>query len=103
MLVATIQRNLSVPKQGFQQFKISEYIEIAQFSNFFHLFSPQSIMSYNGGAVMAMRGKNCVAIAADRRFGIQAQMVTTDFQKIFPMGDRLYIGLAGLATDVQTV
>lgn len=60
-------------------------------------------MSYNGGAVMAMRGKSCVAIAADRRFGIQAQMVTTDFQKIFPMGERLYIGLAGLATDVQTV
>lgn len=52
---------------------------------------------------MAMRGKNCVAIAADRRYGIQAQMVTTDFQKVFPMGDRLYIGLAGLATDVQTV
>ncbi|TSK62534.1 Thiamine transporter 1 [Bagarius yarrelli] len=52
---------------------------------------------------MAMRGKDCVAIASDRRFGIQAQMVTTDFQKIFPMGDRLYIGLAGLATDVQTV
>lgn len=63
----------------------------------------QSIMSYNGGAVMAMKGKGCVAIAADRRFGIQAQMVTTDFQKIFPMGERLYIGLAGLATDVQTV
>ncbi|XP_030397534.1 proteasome subunit beta type-3 [Gopherus evgoodei] len=62
-----------------------------------------SIMSYNGGAVMAMKGKNCVAIASDRRFGIQAQMVTTDFQKIFPMGDRLYIGLSGLATDVQTV
>uniref|UniRef100_A0A2K6SWW5 Proteasome subunit beta n=1 Tax=Saimiri boliviensis boliviensis TaxID=39432 RepID=A0A2K6SWW5_SAIBB len=62
-----------------------------------------SIMSYNGGAVMAMKGKNCVAIAADRRFGIQVQIVTTDFQKIFPMGDRLYIGLAGLATDVQTV
>ncbi|NXU04677.1 PSB3 protein, partial [Buphagus erythrorhynchus] len=62
----------------------------------------QSIMSYNGGAVMAMRGKDCVAIAADRRFGIQAQTVTTDFQKIFPMGQRLYIGLAGLATDVQT-
>ncbi|XP_006860044.1 PREDICTED: proteasome subunit beta type-3-like [Chrysochloris asiatica] len=62
-----------------------------------------SIMSYNGGAVMAMKGKNCVVIAADRRFGIQAQMVTTDFQKIFPMGDHLYIGLAGLATDVQTV
>lgn len=70
-------------------------------SSLFYLI--QSIMSYNGGAVMAMRGKNCVAIAADRRFGVQAQMVTTDFQKIFPMGERLYIGLAGLATDVQTV
>ncbi|KAF5902951.1 thiamine transporter 1-like, partial [Clarias magur] len=67
------------------------------------IFAKLSIMSYNGGAVMAMRGKECVAIASDRRFGIQAQMVTTDFQKIFPMGDRLYIGLAGLATDVQTV
>ena len=52
---------------------------------------------------MAVKEKNCVAIAADRRFGIQAQMVTTDFQKIFPIGDRLYVGLAGLATDVQTV
>nr|XP_034359586.1 proteasome subunit beta type-3-like [Arvicanthis niloticus] len=64
-----------------------------------------SIMFYNGGAIMAMKGKNCVAIAANWCFGIQAQMVTTDFQKIFPMGDRLYIGLAclaGLATDVQT-
>ncbi|KAL1788461.1 proteasome subunit beta type-3, partial [Sigmodon hispidus] len=61
------------------------------------------IMSYNGGAIMAKKGKNCVAIAADWRFGIQAQMVTTDFQKIFPMGDGLYIGLAGLATDIQTV
>uniref|UniRef100_A0A8C2MYY9 Proteasome subunit beta n=1 Tax=Cricetulus griseus TaxID=10029 RepID=A0A8C2MYY9_CRIGR len=62
-----------------------------------------SITFFNGGAVMAMKGKNCVAIAADSRLGIQAQMVTTDFQKIFPTGDRLYIGLAGLATDIQTV
>uniref|UniRef100_A0A2I3H6U5 Proteasome subunit beta type-3 n=1 Tax=Nomascus leucogenys TaxID=61853 RepID=A0A2I3H6U5_NOMLE len=62
-----------------------------------------SIMSYNGGAIMAMKGKNGVAIAADRHFGIQAQMVATDFQEIFPMGGWLYISLAGLATDVQTV
>ncbi|KAK2108514.1 Proteasome subunit beta type-3 [Saguinus oedipus] len=51
---------------------------------------------------MAMKGKDCVAIAADKHFRIQAWMVTTDFQ-IFPIGDRLYIGLAGLATDVQIV
>jgi 20S proteasome subunit beta 3 len=52
---------------------------------------------------MAMKGKDCVAIAADRRFGIQSQTVSMDFQKVFEMGPRLYVGLAGLATDVQTV
>lgn len=63
----------------------------------------QSIMSYNGAAIMAMKGKECVAIAADRRFGIQAQTINTQFEKIFEMGPRLYVGLPGLATDVQTV
>ena len=53
--------------------------------------------------MVAMKGKNCVAIAADRRFGIQLQTISTDFQKIFEMGPRLYIGLPGLATDTQTV
>lgn len=62
-----------------------------------------SIMSYNGSAIIAMRGKNCVAIASDRRFGIQAQTVSMDCKKIFEMGPRLYLGLSGLHTDVQTV
>ncbi|ESN98240.1 hypothetical protein HELRODRAFT_185850 [Helobdella robusta] len=62
-----------------------------------------SIMSYNGAAIIAMRGKDCVAIAADRRFGIQAQTVSMDFEKVFKLGQHLYIGLGGLATDVQTV
>lgn len=62
-----------------------------------------SIMSYNGSAIVAMRGRNCVAIASDRRFGIQAQTVSMECQKIFEMAPRLYIGLSGLATDVQTV
>ncbi|KAI8479455.1 Proteasome subunit beta type-3 [Branchiostoma belcheri] len=60
-------------------------------------------MSYNGAAIIAMVGKDCVAIAADRRFGVQAQTVSMDFQKVFQMGDRLFLGLPGLATDVQTV
>lgn len=62
-----------------------------------------SIMAYNGAAIIAMRGKNCVAIAADRRFGIQAQTVGMNFEKVFEMGPNLFVGLAGLATDVQTV
>ena len=40
----------------------------------------QSIFEYNGSAVVAMIGKECVAIAADRRLGAQAQTVTTDFR-----------------------
>ena len=38
----------------------------------------QSILAYNGAAIIAMTGKDCVAIAADRRFGIQAQTVSMD-------------------------
>lgn len=32
-----------------------------------------SIMAYNGGCVVAMKGKDCVAIATDHRFGIQVK------------------------------
>lgn len=53
--------------------------------------------------MVAMKGENCVAIAADRRFGIQAQTLATNFEKIFEMGPHLYVGLPGLATDTQTV
>ena len=60
-------------------------------------------MEYNGSAIMAMKGKNCVAIAADRRFGIQALTLSTDFQKIFPVTGKTYMGLPGLATDVLTL
>eukprot|EP00162_Nutomonas_longa_P000138 comp10169_c0_seq1/m.12130 comp10169_c0_seq1/g.12130 ORF comp10169_c0_seq1/g.12130 comp10169_c0_seq1/m.12130 type:complete len:205 (+) comp10169_c0_seq1:50-664(+) len=62
-----------------------------------------SILEYNGAAVCAMAGKNCVAIASDRRYGIQAQTVATDFQKVFRVHDRLFVGLPGLASDMQTV
>ena len=59
-----------------------------------------SILAYNGGAVIAMGGKNCVAICSDSRLGIQAQTVAKDFKKIFRINDRLQIGLTGLASDV---
>jgi 20S proteasome alpha/beta subunit len=118
----------------------------------------QSALEYNGAAVVAMTGKNCVAIAryvrslgrrvsprlrrarphrrstrivghaqrsaaavwppyrlaralafagpphcSDTRLGIQGQTVATDFEKVFRMHDKLYVGLSGLATDVQTM
>jgi len=71
--------------------------------------------------VIAMVGKDCVAIASDLRLGNQALGVSSNFQrvcytyvfifsisfklaqKIFPITDRIYLGLPGLATDVTTL
>jgi len=60
-------------------------------------------MEYNGGSVVAMVGKNCVAIASDLRLGNQALTIATNFEKIFPITDRIMLGMAGLATDVLTL
>ncbi|KAI7092699.1 hypothetical protein KC352_g40179, partial [Hortaea werneckii] len=58
--------------------------------------------SINGGACVAMVGKDCVAIACDLRLGLQSLTVSNNFPKIFPYGSSVYLGLTGLATDVQT-
>jgi 20S proteasome subunit beta 3 len=77
-------------------------------------------MEYNGGSVIAMVGKDCVAIASDLRLGNQALGISSNFQKvcqrskrgasgglivsqIFPVTDRIYLGLPGLATDLTTL
>lgn len=51
-----------------------------------HLFSNQ-----------LREGENCVAIAADTRLGRQQLTISTRFQKIFRIHDKLYIALGGLA------
>lgn len=61
------------------------------------------IFEYNGSALVAMVGKNCFAIASDRRLGVQLQTVATDFQRIFKIHDKLFIGLSGLGSDAQTL
>ncbi len=61
-----------------------------------------SILEYNGAAIIAMTGKNCVGIACDTRLGAQAQTVSCDFKKVFQFG-KSFVGLAGLASDVQTM
>mmetsp|Transcript_72216 Transcript_72216/g.154582 ORF Transcript_72216/g.154582 Transcript_72216/m.154582 type:complete len:206 (+) Transcript_72216:89-706(+) len=63
-----------------------------------------SMMEYNGSAVVAMAGKNCIAIASDSRLGVrQLQTVSCNRQKIYKLTDQTYVGLSGLATDVQTM
>jgi 20S proteasome subunit beta 3 len=59
--------------------------------------------SINGGSIVALQGKDCVGIACDLRLGQQALTLSTDFPKIFPMGEKVFLGLSGLATDVQTL
>lgn len=41
-------------------------------------------MQYNGSGMVAMVGKNCVAIASDMRFGIQQSTIATDLHKVMP-------------------
>ncbi|CAG9460905.1 unnamed protein product [Pedinophyceae sp. YPF-701] len=62
-----------------------------------------SILTYNGSAIIAMAGKDCVAIGSDLRFGVQFQTLATDCQKVYRMNDKLFLGLAGLGTDAQTL
>ncbi|KAH7934508.1 hypothetical protein HPB51_029124 [Rhipicephalus microplus] len=50
-----------------------------------------------------MKGKECVAIAADRRLGVRGHTIALDFERIFEMGPKLYCGLPVLATDMKTV
>ena len=61
------------------------------------------IFEYNGSAIIAMAGKECVAIGSDLRFGVQFQTLATDNKKVFGVHEHCYIGLGGLATDVQTL
>lgn len=62
-----------------------------------------SIMEYNGGSVLAMKGKDCVAIASDKHFGVQGRSMSTKFQRVFQFGPKLFVAIPGLATDVKTV
>lgn len=59
--------------------------------------------SHNGGALVAMGGRNCVGMAADRRLGVQFQTLSCQFQKVFKMQNNILLGLTGLATDIQTL
>ena len=59
-----------------------------------------SIDEYNGGAILAMKGKECVGIGCDRRLGVQLNTVASNFQKVFKMQDNILMGLGGLATDI---
>ena len=53
--------------------------------------------------MVAMAGKNCVALAVDTRLGVQLSHIDSNLQRAFKINDRTLMGLAGLVTDVQTL
>ena len=58
---------------------------------------------YNGNSMIAMAGKNCVAIATDTRLSTNLMTVDTNFQRVFKVNDTTLMGVSGLATDCQTL
>ncbi|TKR81648.1 hypothetical protein L596_015487 [Steinernema carpocapsae] len=61
------------------------------------------IMSYSGGTVLAMAGKDCVCIASDLRLGEQMTTIATDFPKIAQIAERVYLGVGGFHSDTKTI
>ena len=61
-----------------------------------------SITEYNGGAVVAMAGKKCFAIASDMRLGEQFKTISMNVPKVTAINDRCCVGLPGLRSDQQT-
>ena len=54
-----------------------------------------------GGAMVALGGKNCVALGCDKRFGVQMTTIAMNMVKVFKIQDNILMGLTGLSTDVQ--
>uniref|UniRef100_A0A0K0F9E0 Proteasome subunit beta n=1 Tax=Strongyloides venezuelensis TaxID=75913 RepID=A0A0K0F9E0_STRVS len=61
------------------------------------------IMSYNGGTVLAMAGKDSICIGCDLRYGEQMTTVGTDYKKIHKVADKVYVGMGGFASDAKTL
>jgi 20S proteasome subunit beta 3 len=53
--------------------------------------------------MLAMAGKNCVAIATDTRLSTELMTIDGNFQRVFKANDMCLMGISGLGTDVQTL
>jgi len=63
----------------------------------------QDPSTLNGGSIMAMCGRNCLAIAVDKRFGSGPQMVTLTPRTVLIPHSELIVAFAGLEGDVQSL
>ncbi len=63
----------------------------------------QDPRTINGGSLLAMAGKECVALAVDKRFGSGPQMVTISPRHVWSPHPNLLLGFVGLEGDVQSL
>jgi 20S proteasome subunit beta 3 len=58
----------------------------------------------NGGSILAMAGRDCVALAVDRRFGSGSALVSVQSRRSLLLpSDRCLVGFTGLQSDVETL
>mmetsp|Transcript_61634 Transcript_61634/g.127356 ORF Transcript_61634/g.127356 Transcript_61634/m.127356 type:complete len:202 (+) Transcript_61634:224-829(+) len=60
-------------------------------------------MEINGGSVIVMGGKNCLAIASDLRFGLENFTHGSSAPKMFKIDGKTFIGMTGLIGDIYSV
>ena len=63
----------------------------------------QSPMTMNGGSILAMAGKDCVALAVDKRFGSGPQMVNIAPRHVWTPHPNLLMGFVGFEGDVVSL
>ncbi|XP_037944237.1 proteasome subunit beta type-3-like [Teleopsis dalmanni] len=62
-----------------------------------------ALLDYASGCVVAMYGKDCVAIATDHHLGTSDHVMPVHFEKIFRVDQKLFMGLIGLQADILRV
>mmetsp|Transcript_27397 Transcript_27397/g.31938 ORF Transcript_27397/g.31938 Transcript_27397/m.31938 type:complete len:313 (+) Transcript_27397:93-1031(+) len=63
----------------------------------------QDPTTLNGGSILAMAGKNCVAVAVDKRFGSGPQTINVSPRTVLLPHSRVMVGFTGLEGDVQSL
>ncbi|CUF99971.1 20S proteasome subunit beta-3, putative [Bodo saltans] len=61
-----------------------------------------SILELNGGACVAMAGKECFVIASDNRLGEQFKTISMEVPKLHVINNNVVLGLTGFRSDQQT-
>ena len=63
----------------------------------------QDPTTMNGGSILAMAGKECVAVAVDKRFGSGPQMVNIAPRHVWTPNSNVMVAFVGLEGDVQSL